>query len=325
MSLNRLFILFLAIIPSAIRAQRVDYSVVYVPEESGLDLMCVTSANDYVCMPIVQRAGSNISWLSNRILDISHTGTHIAYLSMRNNTTNIFIKDLSRQGSSVQRTNRQAVLDFSYSPDGKNICFSETRGKINQIFVTDALQGYVCRQITNAAQDYSPSYSSDMSEIFFSRLEANGSSVWGHNVKSNFLASYSTGMNPCPIKGEKAFLCVRNNSEGRTEIWKIHYDTGIEECIVSSPEHSYTSPTVSPDGNWILFVGDSSVDTGNGYYKNTDIYVCRMDGTGFAQLTYHAVDDLSPVWSSDGQYIYFISQRGSAEATANVWRMKFAY
>lgn len=325
MSLNKLFILFLAILPSAIRAQRVDYSVVYVPEESGLDLMCVTTANDYVCMPKVQRVGGRFNWMSNRILDISLTGTHIAYLSLRNNTTNIFIKDLSRQGSSVQRTNRQAVLDFSYSPDGKNICFSEMRGKINQIFVTDAQQGYVCRQITNAAQDYSPSYSSDMSEIFFSRLEANGSSVWGYNVKSNFLASYSTGMSPCPIKGEKAFLCVRNNNEGRTEIWKIHYDTGVEECVVSSPEHSYASPTVSPDGNWILFVGESSIDTGNGYYKNTDIYVCRMDGTGFAQLTYHAVDDLSPVWSNDGQYIYFISQRGSADATANIWRMKFAY
>ena len=42
------------------------------------------------------------------------------------------------------------------------------------------------------------------------------------------------------------------------------------------------------------------------------------------QLTYHAADDLSPVWSRDGRYIYFISQRGSATATANVWRMNFS-
>ena len=46
-----------------------------------------------------------------------------------------------------------------------------------------------------------------------------------------------------------------------------------------------------------------------------------MDGTGLMQLTYHAADDLSPAWSKDGRYIYFISQRGSADAIANIWRI----
>lgn len=53
-----------------------------------------------------------IDWLTNRILDISIDGLKIAYLSARNKTTNIFIKDLNRQGGSIQRTNRSAVLDF---------------------------------------------------------------------------------------------------------------------------------------------------------------------------------------------------------------------
>lgn len=60
-------------------------------------------------------------------------------------------------------------------------------------------------------------------------------------------------------------------------------------------------------------------------YSNTDIFVCKIDGTGFSQLTYHAADDLSPVWSKDGKYIYFISQRGDAAGIANIWRMNFSY
>ncbi|EKC71397.1 hypothetical protein OBE_03414, partial [human gut metagenome] len=40
-------------------------------------------------------------------------------------------------------------------------------------------------------------------------------------------------------------------------------------------------------------------------------------------ITYHAADDLSPVWSKDGKYIYFVSQRGSGTQTANVWRIPF--
>ena len=71
-------------------------------------------------------------------------------------------------------------------------------------------------------------------------------------------------------------------------------------------------------------VGTNVLMNGTAQYGNTDIFVCKPDGTQLMQLTYHAADDLSPVWSRDGKYIYFISQRGSATATANVWRMNFS-
>ena len=40
-----LFVL-LMLLPGALRAQQVDYSVVSVPEESGIDFMRITSSND---------------------------------------------------------------------------------------------------------------------------------------------------------------------------------------------------------------------------------------------------------------------------------------
>ena len=75
-----------------VSAQQVDYSVVSVPEEAGIEFLQMTSPNDYVCMPVVKRNAKSINWLSNRILDVSVDGKNIAYLSFRNNTTNIFIK-----------------------------------------------------------------------------------------------------------------------------------------------------------------------------------------------------------------------------------------
>lgn len=306
-------------------AQQVDYSVVSVPEEAGIEFVQMTSPNDYVCMPVVKRSPKGINWLSNRILDVSTDGTNIAYLSFRNNTTNIFIKALDKQGSSIQRTNRANVLDFSYSPDGKFICFSEKRGKTNQIFQTNANTGYVCRQITNGNQDFSPIYSSDMKQIFFARQEMKGISIWSYNINNNFLSNYTNGMNPYPLAENHTFICTRLTADGRSEIWKINYDTGVEECIVSDMERSFTSPTLSPDKQWILLVGSSKITAGNMTYLNTDIYVSRIDGSELSQITYHAADDLSPVWSKDGRYIYFISQRGNAEGVANVWRMNFIY
>ena len=93
---------------------------------------------------------------------------------------------------------------------------------------------------------------------------------------------------------------------------------------VSSPQNTKIS-TSSAATPWIVFVGESRIITPDFTYKNTDLYACRIDGTNLVQLTYHAADDLSPVWSHCGKYIYFISQRGSADAVANIWRMPFAY
>lgn len=309
---------------SFLHAQKVDYSVVSVPEESGIDFTRITTENDYVCMPEVRRSAKRLDWLTNRILGISASGEEIAYLSARNNTTNIFIKGLSRQSSSIQRTNRQAVLDFSYSPDGKYICFSEIQGRLTQIFQTDSQNGYVCRQITSGNVDYSPIYSADMKQIFFARSENKGGiSIWSYNIANNYVSNYTSGMNPYPVSSN-VVLCTRVNADNRCEIWRIDYKTGIEECLVSDARRSFASPTVSPDGQWILMTGSSEINNGKSSYWNTDIYVCHTDGTHLQQLTYHAADDLSPVWSKDGMYIYFISQRGSAEGKANIWRMPFS-
>ena len=242
-----------------VKAQTVDFSVVSVNQESGVNFTKVTSDNDYVCMPqVIRTKKGGIDWFSNRILDISIDGQNLAYLSFRNNTTNIFIKDINKMGGSTQRTNRQNVLDFSYSPDGKNICFSEAVGGINRIFVTDAVRGYVCRQITNNDKDYTPVYSDDMSQIYFSRQEANGLSIWSYNINDNFLSNISRGMNPCPIKDEKSILCVRPSGDGRNEIWKVNYETGIEECIVSMQNIVYQLPQFLLMGNgyflWVVVI-----------------------------------------------------------------------
>lgn len=301
---------------------KIDYSQVNVPQEVGIELMRITSDGDYVYMPAVQHIGKGVYWDMNRVLDISKTNK-LAYLSMRNKTTNIFIKDLNKQGSSIQRTKRNAIRDFIYSPDGKYICFSEAVKKGGEVFQTDAENGYVCRQFTSGADDSSPIYSSDMSQIFFSRKEKKGSCIWSYNIKNNFLSTFTAGANPYPLKDENAYYCTRFNVEARGEIWKINYDSNLEECIVSDINKGFSTPTLSPDKQWLLFVGESIYEEDKNTIRNTDIYVCRPDGTDLTQLTFHPADDLCPTWSQDGQYIYFVSRRGSAERNANIWRMLF--
>lgn len=78
---------------------------------------------------------------------------------------------------------------------------------------------------------FSPIYSSDMKLLLFARQERMGVSIWSYNVGNNFLSSYSSGMNPCPVPGEQAFLCVRTNASGKSEIWKIDYEKVLKPVL----------------------------------------------------------------------------------------------
>lgn len=303
-------------------AQNVDYSVVSVPEEAGVEFRRITSAADQVCMPQVKRRGKNVQWFTNRILSMVPGTDEIAYLSYRGDATNVFLKDVTKQGGSRQRTNRTAVIDFSYSPDGKTLYFSEQRGKKTQIFSTDGHTGYICKQITDGATDFSPVQPAGSKQVFFTRVENSGSSIWSYSLEDRFLSNYVPGQNPEPVAKNNSLILSRFDGTGRGELWKIDLASGEEECILSDPAHSFSTPIVSPDGKHIAFVGSSVIEAPGVIYPNTDIFICNIDGTDLHQLTYHAADDLSPVWSADNQFIYFVSQRGDADGTANIWRIK---
>lgn len=57
-------------------------------------------------------------------------------------------------------------------------------------------------------------------------------------------------------------------------------------------------------GSSMKVVDVAGQNSQNKVYPNTDIFVCHIDGSNLTQITYHAADDLSPVWSKDGKYIY---------------------
>ena len=158
-----------AVFSGPVFGQAVDYSVESVLSESELNLTKITSDNDQVAMPLVRRTRTGARWTTNIVLGVSPDGSRLGFISARSGISNLFIKALDRQGPSVQRINRAAVVDFSFSTDGKKILFSEKIGKNNRVFLTDATQGFVCRQITGDSQDFSPVFNSDMSKMFFCR------------------------------------------------------------------------------------------------------------------------------------------------------------
>jgi Tol biopolymer transport system component len=255
---------------------------------------------------------------------VSPKGDKIGYINEKNCTTNVMIKSSSKGGASVQRTFRTNVQGFSWSPDGKELCFTEIRGGHQGIYLVSADQGTVVKQISNSGDnDMGGVVSRDGNTIFFHRGEGYSSySLWSYDRKTNLFSNYSRGMTACLIPGDpNTIYCGRFTDKKESEIWRINFQTGVEELILGAPNKSYTSPQLSPDGKWLLVTGNSKSEKEG--IANTDIFVVRTDGTQLTQLTFHPGNDLSPIWSPDGRSIFFISQRGSKDKNYNVWRMDF--
>lgn len=319
---------------SGVEAKRTNSptSEIYVPEEGGIKFEKITDDSDCVRWDhlVYKKTGlfgkntSVINWWINPQIALSPDGTKIAYLNSKNKTSNVMVKNASSGGSSVQRTFRTAVSDFTWSPDGTTICFTEYRGGHYGIYLVDSEKGAVVRQISNGTEnDFAGQITKDAKTIYFHRMEGPGIySMWSYDRTNNLFSNYSRGMTPCIIPKEKnTIFCSRNTDRGENEIWKINLETGVEEIILSQPDRSFSTPQLSPDGKWIIVTG-TSVDEKK-KNANTDIFAVKIDGTQFTQLTYHPGNDLSAIWSPDGKSIYFLSQRGSAAGVYNVWKMDF--
>ncbi len=71
-----------------------------------------------------------------------------------------------------------------------------------------------------------------------------------------------------------------------------------------------SSPSVSPDGKRVAFVLRSTdLEANKG---RTDLWLVNADGSGLRQLTFSPESEGQPVWSPDGQSLYFLSPRGGS-------------
>lgn len=310
-------------------------AVVYLenssPEESGLAMMKITDENQSSVAGL--RAVRNVyalpnngicakdatCWGTNYVLDISPDGTELAYLALNNRQWNIMVRKAGPQGVATQRSFRN-VEDFSWGFDEK-FYFGDSFDNIqSQMCSIDAHIGSIMRQLTSNNNDMNPILSKDKTHLFFTRTDKNGAYIWCYDLSNGSLTCCCRGYNPCPISGDE-IICVRNSSNGTSELWRVNYEKGIETIILADKNRGFTNPRVSPDGKWIVCQGNSMSTISK--RVNLDIFAVSMDGTGFTQLTYHPADDCCPVWSPDGNFIYFISSRANERNAYNIWRMRF--
>jgi Tol biopolymer transport system component len=248
----------------------------------------------------------------------------IVFASNRDGDFELYIFDLESNALTQLTYNDVTDHEPSWSPDGTKLVFVSDWAGDDDLYTLDlscldtgdhqTCETSRVQLTTGADQDRSPSWSPDGSTIVFSRETVAGSSL--QSFRTDCLAEPGACENNLrPVTGEQYFrLPTWSPTGGRLAFTAADFPGLPSAIALISPDGSTykplegtgatdTDPDWSPDGTWITFVSNVSVDL--------NLWLMSTSGEGAFQLTANPADDVEPAWSPDGAYIVFASDRGT--------------
>ncbi len=214
-------------------------------------------------------------------------------------------------------TVQQGIESFpSLSPDAKWVVYASG----GDIFLQN-VGGQAAINLTNdrSAENSQPAFSPDGEHIaFLSQREGGGIFVMGQTGESVRRVG-GVGFNPkwSPDGKELVFATevVQAEPESRTsasQLWAINVATGAKRLVCDTDA---VQPSWSPHGFRIAYW--SSRVTGRPLGQR-DIWTVPAAGGQATPVTDDPALDWSPIWSPDGRFLYFSSDRGGS---MNLWRI----
>jgi dipeptidyl aminopeptidase/acylaminoacyl peptidase len=256
----------------------------------------------------------------------SPDGTRIAYLADGEpRGTQLFVRWMDAEGATSQITRvDQSIADIKWSPDGRSIGFSmvvptERAWKIDMPAAPQGAHWTPAPKYENTLhyrQDRVGFTKPGFLHLFVVSAEggtprAITSGEW--NVGARFDGqSGAVGWDWAPdgrsvvvaaIDDPKPDLIYRSSA-----ILSVEVATGARRRLTTQ-EGEWNSPSFSPDGKKIAFVGNSETKAS---YHADEIYLMNADGSGAQKLTSLDRDPGNIIWARDGSGVYFnVSQHGT--------------
>ena len=250
-------------------------------------------------------------------------GTGLGSLLNRPDEGSTSAAPLPRQLNSMhfaQMTFDAGVETFpALAPDGDFVLYSARENDIWNIYMMRVGGSRAINLTEEIAQDCThPAYSPDGQFIAFrSSAQGGGIFVMGSTGESKRrLVDFGHNPSWSPDGKEIAFsdeqIDEPNSRNSKSALWMVNVATGQQREIFSGDA---VQPSWSPDGRRIAFW---TYHPGEERSGQRDIHTIRVDGTDEKPVTADSALDWNPVWSHDGRYLYFASDR---DGSMNIWRL----
>jgi Tol biopolymer transport system component/serine/threonine protein kinase len=204
------------------------------------------------------------------------------------------------------------------SPDGRFVAYASDSDGDWDIYLMRTSGGNPINLTAGSGEtDMQPAFSPDGEKIAF-RSERSGGGIFVMGATGESVVRVTDhGFNPAwtPDGSELVFSTesVTENPLSRaieSPLWAVNIATRVIRQLAEVTDG--VQPSVSPDGKRVAYWG-LLPDTGQ-----RDIWTVGIDGTGVVPVTADAPVDWNPVWSPDGSFLYFSSDRGGS---LNLWRV----
>lgn len=203
------------------------------------------------------------------------------------------------------------------APDGKSFVYvREVKGKLHIFLSRVGGQKPIDLTEDSDVDNTHPTFSPDGQQIAF-RSERNGGGIFLMGATGESVKRLSNlGSNPSWSPDGKEVVCATEGvgdplGRGTTsQLWAFQVSSGEKRLITKGDA---VQPSWSPHGQRIAYWGL------RGAGGQRDIWT--IDAKGKEQpvsVTDDRATDWNPFWSPDGNYLYFVSDRGG---TMNLWRV----
>jgi Tol biopolymer transport system component len=220
----------------------------------------------------------------------------------------------------TQLTSDPGVEEYpALSPDGKLLAYVSRASGNRDIYVL-RVGGKNPIDLTKdePADDFEPAFSPDGSLIAF-RSERQGGGIFlmgstGESVRRLTDTGYTPAWSPDGNEIVFVTESVRDplDRSYTSELWSVDVTAGAKRKLYAGDA---VQPAVSPHGLRIAFWGLS-------HGSQRDIFTIPRKGLAAGEKPVAVTDDApvdwNPVWSPDGRFLYFGSNRGG---TLNLWRI----